>query len=259
MYDDDVPRPEDGPAARLRLRLGPAAGHGRALDGGRLGQGSQPVRTQEPGRRPPAGHRGGRARVPGQPGLRPAHPVGPAGTAGLPGQPVFAAYAVGAAAAGRDPAPQPRPGQDLPAAGPLRPVLPVRRAPRPGHRPGRRPSGADPRADRGPAARHPDNERPARLPGPGAGADPRALPRPGYLQHGAAVEQRVHRGRGAEHPERVQPVRRAQGDRAVPLPGGVAAGLCRPQRLRRRSPLRQRAAVRPARPGVRRDQALPDR
>ena len=139
------------------------------------------------------------------------------------------------------------------------PSLPVRRAARPGHRPGRRPPGADPRADRGPAARHHDHQRPARLPGPGAGADPRALPRPGHLQHGAAVEQRVHRRRGAEHPERVQPVRRAQGDGAVPLPGGVAAGLRRPQRLRRRPPLRQRAAVRAARPGVRRDQALPDR
>ena len=45
---------------------------------------------------------------------------------------------------------------------------------------------------------------------------------------------------------------------AVPLPGGVPAGLRRPQRLRRRPPLRQRAAVRAARPGVRRDQALPD-
>src|SRR5690348_12283540 len=56
-----------------------------------LGQGGQPVRAQEPGRRPPAGHRGGRARVPGQPGLRPAHPVGPARAASLPGQPRAAA------------------------------------------------------------------------------------------------------------------------------------------------------------------------
>ena len=43
----------------------------------------------------------------------------------------------GQPAAGRVPAAQSRPGQDLPAAGPLRPVLPVRRAARPGHRPGR--------------------------------------------------------------------------------------------------------------------------
>ena len=41
----------------------------------------------------------------------------------------------GPPAAGRLPAAQPRPGPDLPAAGPLRPVLPVRRAARPGHRP----------------------------------------------------------------------------------------------------------------------------
>ena len=108
------------------------------------------------------------------------------------------------------PAAQSRPGQDLPAAGQIRPVLPVRRAPRPGHRPGRRPPGADSRADRGPAPRHPDHERPARLSGTGAGADPGALPRPGHLQHGAAVEQRFHRRRDAEHPERVQPVRRAR-------------------------------------------------
>ena len=117
---------------------------------------------------------------------------------------------------------------------------------------------ADPRADGGRPARHHDHERPARLPGPGPAADPRPLPRPRHLQHGAAVEQRVHRRRGAEHPERIQPVRRAQGDGAVPLPGGIPAVLRRPQRLRRRPPLRQRAAVRAAEPGVRRDQALPD-
>ena len=48
-------------------------------------------------------------------------------------------------------------------------------------------------------------------------------------------------------------------DGAVPLPGGVPALLRRPQRLRRRPPLRQRAAGRAAQPGVRGDQALPDR
>ena len=90
----------------------------------------------------------------------------------------------------------------------------------------------------GPAAGHHDHERPARLPGAGAGADARPLPRPRHLQHGAAVEQRLHRRRGAEHPQRVPPVRRAPGDGAVPLPGGVPAGLRRPQRLRRRPPLR---------------------
>ena len=69
------------------------------------------------------------------------------------------------------------------------------------------------------------------------------LPRAGRLQHGAAVEQRLHRRRGAEHPERLQPVGRAPGHRAVPLPGGVPAVLRRPQRLRRRPPVRQRAAA----------------
>ncbi len=39
VHHHDVHRPEDRPAVRLRLRLGPAAGHRRAVHGGHLGQG----------------------------------------------------------------------------------------------------------------------------------------------------------------------------------------------------------------------------
>ncbi len=74
LHADDVHRPEDRPAARLRLRIGSAAGHRRPLDGGHLGQGDQPVRPQEPGRGPPAGHRGRGARVPRQRGLPASSP-----------------------------------------------------------------------------------------------------------------------------------------------------------------------------------------
>ncbi len=158
-----VHRQQDRPAARLRLRLGPAAGDRGAVDGGHLGRGGPPLRPGEPGRGPAAGHRGRRARIPGQLRLPPADRVRAAAAAGLPGQPQAAADQVRQPAAGRHPAAQPRPGEDLPAAGPPRPVLPLRRAHRPGHRPRRRPSGADARPEAGPAARDHEDERPAQL------------------------------------------------------------------------------------------------
>ena len=43
-------------------------------------------------------------------------------------------------------------------------------------------------------------------------ARPAFPPRAGRLQHGAAVEQRFHRWRGAEHPQRLPPNSRAPGD-----------------------------------------------
>ena len=42
--------PDDREAARLYLRLEPAAGHRGALHGGHLGRGGQPLRPRQPGR-----------------------------------------------------------------------------------------------------------------------------------------------------------------------------------------------------------------
>ena len=92
---------------------------------------------QQPERRPAAGHSGGPPRVPGQRRFPAAHPVRAARAAGLPGQPQAAADQGRKAAARRLPADQPGPGPHLPAAGPPRPVLPVRRTAGQGHRPGR--------------------------------------------------------------------------------------------------------------------------
>ena len=106
-------------------------------DGGDLGQGGAAVRPPEPGRGPAAGHRRGER------GFRVDADFRQLEQSDLPELRSFTASRklfltpAGQPAAGRAPAAQPRPGQDLPAAGPPRPGLPVRRAAGPGHRPGR--------------------------------------------------------------------------------------------------------------------------
>ena len=74
------------------------------------------------------------------------------------------------------------------------------------HRPGpaRRP-GLDPERP----ARPDDRGRPGRLPGPGPGPDPGRLPRLPGLRHGPAVQRRLHRRRGPQHPGGLRPGRRA--------------------------------------------------
>jgi len=61
-----------------------------------------------------------------------------------------------------------------------------------------------------------------------------------------AVQRRLDRGRDPQHPERLQPRRRASCDRALPLPGGLATCLRRPQPLGRRPAPGERAAERSA-------------
>ncbi len=65
VYPDDVHRPEDRQAARLLLRLRPAAVHRRAVHGGHLGQGGAAVRPPQPGRRPAARPSGSRTAASG--------------------------------------------------------------------------------------------------------------------------------------------------------------------------------------------------
>ena len=106
LHADDVHRPEDRPAARLRLCIGSAAGYRRPRHGGHLGQSDQLVRPRQPGRGPPAGDRAGGARIPRQRGFPAAHRVRPARAAGLPGQPRPAADPGRQPAARGLPAPQ---------------------------------------------------------------------------------------------------------------------------------------------------------
>ena len=155
-----------------------------------------------------AGHPGGRARLRGRPDLPrpdgqqrrplrrlPRHRRAVPARRGAPG--------------GRVGAAQPRPGPHLPAAGPPRhrPVLPGphRRGDR-RHRPG--PAGR-PRLDPERPARGDDRGRPGRLPGPGPAPDPGRLPRPPGLRHGPAVQRRLHRRRGPQHPGGLRPGRRS--------------------------------------------------
>ena len=74
----------------------------------------------------------------------------------------------------------------------------------------------------------------------------------------AAFERWHDRRRGAEHPVGLPAFDRAACDRAVSLPGGVAAGLRRPRSLCRRPPLRPCAGAAAAEPIVCGDATLSD-
>ena len=110
------------------------------------------------------------------------------------------------AARRRQPAAQPGPGADLPPHRPPRRARLLRgadrdrdrrRGPAPAARAGRRPRLASRPADR---------VRPRRLPSARARSNPRPLPRPRRLEHGAAVERRLHRRRDPQHSRRLRPI-----------------------------------------------------
>ena len=111
----------------------------------------------------------------------------------------------------------------------------------------------DRRADSRPrlAAGRDDDARPPRLRRARAGADARELPRARRLLDGPALERRLDRRRGAEHPRGLRPgVDDARA--GVPLlPRGVAVLVRRPERVPRRSRLLRGAAQRPALEGLR--------
>ena len=139
--------------------------------------------------------------------------------------------------------PQPRSRPSLRADRPPRregllPRRDRRRAHRDGAAPARRPH-REPRV----AERADDDARPAPVRGARARADARRLPRARRLGHGAAVERRLDRRRGAEHP-RGLPARDADaGAAAAPVPRGLAVLVRRPRRVPRRPGLRRRAAA----------------
>ena len=150
VHRNHVHRPEDRPAARLQQRVR----RSRCRPASRRWWRPGPRRVSlygAPEPRPPTCGRPSRWPSTGSastrtsssspsPGCRCCRPTRPATGCSDQGR---------RPAAGRVPAAQPGPGPHLPAAGPLRPVLPVRRAARPGHRPRRRPPGADARQTRG--------------------------------------------------------------------------------------------------------------
>ena len=175
LHPHDVHRPADRSAARLRLRVRPAAGHRRAVHGGHLGQGG-PAATAASAWPPTCSPRSAWRTA----GFRVDADFQQLTESELPELQAYpasrcpAADQRGPAAAGRLPCCSnpdlaktyqllARYGPSYLYNGPLGP----------GHRAGRRPPGDHARADRGPAAGHHDHERPARLPGAGAGPDPR--------------------------------------------------------------------------------------
>ena len=93
---------------------------------------------------------------------------------------------------------------------------------------------------------------------PGAGSDPRQLPRARRLLDGPAVERRLDRRGGTEHPRGLQPRVDDEGGRPALLPRGLALLLRGPQRVPRRSGLLRRASHRAALGGVRGDPARAD-
>ena len=99
---------------------------------------------------------------------------------------------------------------------------------------------------------------PRPLPRAVPGADPRQLPRPGRLRHGAVLQRRVDDRRGAEHPRHLRPARHEPGRGAAPLPRGEPARVRRPQPLRRRLRLREGPAQAAAVHAVRPPAGLPD-
>ena len=108
------------------------------------------------------------------------------------------------------------------------------------------------------AGRLDDDGRPQRLPREEPQADDGGLPRLRRLRHGAVVQRRLDRRRGAQHPRALRPRRDDRRQRPAPLPRGVRAGLRRPRRLRRRQQVRGRPAGRAARRHVRRRAGLQD-
>ena len=155
-------------------------------------------------------------------------------SAGLQGQPRAAADAVGRRPAGGHPAAQPRSRAHLRADRPRGPVGVLQRADRRGAGQGRRPPRAGARGRRA-------SPTTGSCPWPTcATTTPRSLA-PTHvnyrgldvLRDGPALERRLDRGRDPQHPQRLQPRRRAAGDGALPLPRSLAPGLRRPQPLRR--------------------------
>ena len=116
------------------------------------------------------------------------------------------------------------------------------------------------RPDREPrlAAGRDDAARPQGLQGAGAQADACQLPRSRRVFDGTAVERRLDRRRGAEHPRGLRPRVDAARPRVPLLPRGVALLVRRPQRVPRRPRLLRRAAEGPAVEGLRGDAARAD-
>ena len=85
------------------------------------------------------------------------------------------------------------------------------------------------------ALRRDEDARPPHVRRPGAGADPRELPRARRVLDGPALERRLDRRRGAEHPRGVRPVVDDPRAGAALLPRSVALLVRRPQRIPRRS------------------------
>ena len=116
-------------------------------------------------------------------------------------------------------------------------------------RQGRRAGPGDRRQRARVEARPADHGRPRQLPDQGPRAGEAELLRRRRLRHGPAVLRRQHGARGAEHPAGLPAPRRAvrrPRRPALRLPGGVAAGLRRPQRLHRRPVVRQQPDRGPA-------------
>ena len=262
-YDDR--RPRDGAAsdaARLVLggRRAPAvqlgalqrALCGRARNGALVGRGAEALRDDGAGRGASAGHRGG------SPGLRrrPDLLRPDASERGLlRRRPLDRGHL-------------PRPGRHSPrrrqgASQPRpRPSLRANRAPRhegllPRRYCGRNGPGSTGSADR--CRREPrlapgchDDARRQGVHRARAGAGASELPRARRLRNGAALERRLDRRRGAQHPRGLLPRPGGSHAGAPPLPRGLAVFLRRPERVRRRPRLLRRAAGRPPLGRVRR-------
>ena len=89
-----------------------------------------------------------------------------------------------------------------------------------------------------------DDARPAHVRGARAGADSRLVSRPRRLRDGTAVERRLDRRRGAQHPRGLPARKRDARAPAAPVPRSVALLVRRPGRVPGRRGLRRRPAAR---------------
>ena len=115
-------------------------------------------------------------------------------------------------------------------------------------------------ADREPrvAAGPDDDARPTHVCGTRTSADAGVVPRARRLRDGAALERRLDRRRGAQHPGGLSARDGDPRAATAPVPGGVALRVRRPRRVPRRRGLRPRASARAALRRVRRDAPCPD-
>ena len=203
-----VHRPEHRQAAGVRGRppLGPVGGrpgHGRHLGPRRAQLWQAQFR-----RRPRARNRRRPLRVHDHARLRPAGAGVVARPAGVHHQPRSVPHTGRRTAGGGLHAEESGSGPHVLRHRAQRRALPVRRTARQRHRADcAAPAGLARYAADG-ASRHHDRGRRPELHRPAAGADPRQLPRPGRLRHGAALEWRPDDRRGAEHPVGMGPLRR---------------------------------------------------